>query len=169
MSFCHSESDHLWHLVPDEDSQQQSKASLSLKPDHCHPILASRAAPGAMMSVSPSPAVNTDDHGGNPWGREVLQSLILNHPAGENKSPGTGQTLNGFWGFGVGMLVSLLVVCENKRRCETSVNEAVLQTLVRHGKLVPRTRTMRSPTKWPELPVPWCSVSDKCCSCSVEH
>lgn len=79
------------------------------------------------MSVSPSPAANTDDHGGNPWGGEVLQSLIRNHPAGENKSPGTGRTLNGFWGFGVGMLASLLVVCENKRRCETSVNEPVLQ------------------------------------------
>lgn len=118
-----------------------SVASLSLKPDQRHPILASRAAPGAMMSVSPSPAVNTDDHGGNPWGGEVLESLIRNHPPGENKPLGNGPDAQWFfWGFGVGMLASLLVVCENKRRCETSVNEPVHQTAVRHGKLVPRTR-----------------------------
>lgn len=73
-----SASDHLWRSDPEWDSEWQNVSSLSLKPDQCHPSLPSRAAPGAMMSVSPSPAVNTVDHGGDPWGGEVLQSLIRN-------------------------------------------------------------------------------------------
>lgn len=43
------------HSDPECDWRQQSGASLSLKPDERDPVLASQAAQGAMMSVSPSP------------------------------------------------------------------------------------------------------------------
>lgn len=114
--------------------------------------------------------VNTDDHGGNPWGGEVLQSHIRSHQPGESKSKGTGRALNAFWGFWVGIVASPQVPCENKRRCETSVNEPIQQTAAGPGKLLPRTEPqMRSPTGSPTLPVLRCTVSQTRCFGNVEH